>query len=149
MKASCALLVLFLSACASTPGPTVESAQFAPALAVDLAEMQSGYGGLRWRDLGTGNGGTARSGKLVSVYYNLWLADGTPVDSTQPPRGPVRFELGKGEVIQGWERGIIGMRAGGRRQLVVPPSLGYGNTKREGIPPRSVLVFVIDVVDVK
>ena len=140
---------LLSTACASAPAPAIEATTFAPALAVDLSDMRTSYGGLRWRDLGVGSGATALQGKTVKLYYNLWLADGTPVDSTQPPKGPIMFELGKHEVIEAWERGIPGMRVGGRRQFVVPPSLGYGSKGADRIPPNAVLVFVIDLVDAK
>ena len=143
-----ALAMGLLAACQSGGGAGAgggSSIPFAPQLEVDLAQMIS-TGGIYYRDLAVGEGGEARPGRAVAVYYTGWLPDGTPFDSTRPPDPPIRFTLGQGTVILGWERGMRGMRVGGRRQLVVPPSLGYGNREVGGVPPHSTLVFVIELV---
>jgi FKBP-type peptidyl-prolyl cis-trans isomerase len=83
------------------------------------------------------------------VHFIGRLQDGTVFDSSLAPgREILRFSLGRGEVIRGWDRGIPGMREGGRRLVVVPPSLGYGGQRRERIPPHSVLVFEIQLIRV-
>jgi FKBP-type peptidyl-prolyl cis-trans isomerase len=140
-----------VGACQSGGGAPADagtSTPFAPHLGVDLSQMTP-TGGVHYRDLAVGEGTEARSGRAVAVYYTGWLADGTPFDSTRPPQSPIRFTLGQGTVIRGWDRGMPGMRVGGRRQLVVPPSLGYGNQGVPGVPPRSTLVFDVHLVEVR
>jgi FKBP-type peptidyl-prolyl cis-trans isomerase len=141
--ASCAI------ACRSAGGAAaVDQVAFAPGLGVDLSAMTASSG-LHYRDIVVGPGAQARPGNVVSVYYTGWLTNGVPFDSTRPPEPPIRFTLGEGQVIRGWERGVTGMRVGGQRQLVVPPTLGYGNQRVNSVPPRSTLVFTIEVVEVR
>ncbi len=153
---------LVLSACASggsagsaggggpaAGGSPAETATYAPALAVDLAAMTRTGSGVYVRDLRPGSGRAAARGMRVAVRYTGWLPDGTPVDSTTAAEAPVAFRLGEREVIGGWEQGLLGMRVGGRRQLVVPPRLGYGSRRVGAVPPNSVLVFAIDLVDAR
>jgi FKBP-type peptidyl-prolyl cis-trans isomerase len=105
-------------------------------------------------DLIVGTGAEATNGRTLTVNYTLWLysesaADhkGTQVQTTIGG-SPFTFVLGAGRVIAGWEQGVPGMKVGGRRQLVIPPSLGYGPTPQQGIPPNSTLVFDIDLLSV-
>jgi FKBP-type peptidyl-prolyl cis-trans isomerase len=128
--------------------PSDDRGSFSPALGIDPASMVASDG-IRYRDIAVGAGTEARPGHIVSVYYTGWLADGTPFDSTRPPEPPIRFTVGDRQVIAGWERGVTGMRAGGSRQLVIPPSLGYGNRRVGPVPPRSTLVFTVELVDVR
>jgi FKBP-type peptidyl-prolyl cis-trans isomerase len=121
----------------------------------------SGNGGgvtsLQTTDVRVGTGAEAANGKMVTVHYTLWLysssaADhrGTKVQSSRDPGGqPFTFTLGVGQVITGWDQGVPGMRVGGQRTLVIPPSLGYGNRAQNGIPANSSLVFDIELLDVK
>ena len=121
----------------------------------------SGNGGgvtsLQMTDVKVGTGAEAANGKMVTVHYTLWLysssaADhrGTKVQSSRDPGGqPFTFTLGVGQVITGWDQGVPGMRVGGQRTLVIPPSLGYGNRAQNGIPANSSLVFDIELLDVK
>jgi FKBP-type peptidyl-prolyl cis-trans isomerase FkpA len=150
-----AALLLTLAACASgaaspggAPGP-VETTAFAPALAVDLAAMTRTPSGLFVRDLRVGDGRAAERGTQALVRYTGWLPDGTPVDSTRAAEPPVAFRLGAREVVRGWDEGVLGMRVGGRRQLVIPPRLGYGPRAVGAVPPNAVLVFTIDLVGVR
>lgn len=104
--------------------------------------------GLKLYDLAVGTGAVAQAGDTVEVHYAGWLADGTPFDASYE-RGPASFPLGQGRLIAGWEEGIAGMRVGGRRQLVIPPELGYGDRDMGGrIPPGSTLVFDVELRDV-
>ena len=136
-------------ACQSSGGAVAgDQTTFAPQLGVDLTTMTFA-GGLRYRDIVVGTGAQAKPGNIVSVYYTGWLPNGIVIDTTQRPAAPLQFTLGEGRVIQGWDRGITGMRVGGRRQLVIPPALGYGNRPRGQIPPRSTLVFTIELVAVR
>lgn len=105
-------------------------------------------------DLTVGTGDEAVSGRTVAVRYTLWLYDsskaetkGLQIESTAGG-DPFSFPLGAGQVIQGWERGVPGMRVGGRRRLVVPPDLAYGDSRSGVIPANATLVFDIELVSV-
>lgn len=100
-------------------------------------------------DLEEGSGPKAKPGDEVTVDY-VGVNYGTGKEfGTSWNREPLTFKLGDGLVIEGWEKGIAGMKAGGRRKLIIPPDLGYGNHPTETIPPESTLVFVVDLVSVK
>ena len=106
--------------------------------------------GLRYEDLVVGTGAEATPGSLVSVHYTGWLADGTKFDSSLDAGQPFEFQLGTGGVIQGWDEGVAGMKVGGKRKLVVPSELGYGAQGAGGvIPPNAVLIFEVELLDVK
>lgn len=105
--------------------------------------------GLVIRDLEVGKGREALTGDKVVVHYTGTLQDGSTFDSSIG-RGPFEFSLGKRMVIAGWERGVVGMRVGGKRQLVVPPELGYGTRGQPPkIPPKATLTFEIELLEVK
>jgi FKBP-type peptidyl-prolyl cis-trans isomerase FkpA len=148
----CLFLLLAVSGGCSAAASTAlapESISFAPALGVDMSAMQRTNDGLYYRDLVVGQGPSARRGTRVSVHFAGFLPDGTPVDAVAPPSAPVEFELGAGGVIRGWQSGVLGMRAGGQRQLVVPPALAYGERQVGKIPPNATLVFVIKLVSAR
>jgi FKBP-type peptidyl-prolyl cis-trans isomerase len=105
-------------------------------------------------DLRVGAGDEAVSGRTIGVRYTLWLYDsskpqnkGLQIESSAGG-DPFSFQLGASQVIQGWERGVPGMRVGGLRRLVVPPGLAYGDTRSGIIPPNATLVFDIELVNV-
>ncbi|MGW1130487.1 FKBP-type peptidyl-prolyl cis-trans isomerase [Streptomyces griseoluteus] len=102
------------------------------------------------RDLVVGDGAEAKSGMVVRVHYvGVTFASGKEFDASWDRGEPFKFALGGGRVIKGWDRGIKGMRVGGRREIIVPPRLAYGNQSPTPlIPPRSTLVFVVDLLDV-
>jgi FKBP-type peptidyl-prolyl cis-trans isomerase len=102
-------------------------------------------------DLRVGTGVEATNGRRVSVNYNLWLYAGTGADGKGSfiEGGPYAYTLGGGGVIQGWERGLPGMRVGGLRRLVIPPELAYGNQATSRIPASSTLIFEIELVNVQ
>nr|WP_245602471.1 FKBP-type peptidyl-prolyl cis-trans isomerase [Solirubrobacter soli] len=103
---------------------------------------------LQTKDLAVGSIRRARSGDTVTVQYSLvtW-SDGREVDSSWDRGEPFAFALGKGQVIEGFDRGIAGMKVGGRRELIVPPDLGYGDQGAgDAINPGETLVFVVDLV---
>ncbi|MGW0122311.1 FKBP-type peptidyl-prolyl cis-trans isomerase [Streptomyces sp. NPDC003327] len=101
------------------------------------------------RDLVVGDGPEARPGMVLKVHYvGVTFATGREFDSSWDRGEPFKFALGGGRVIKGWDRGVRGMRVGGRREIVVPPRLGYGRESPSAlIPPGSTLVFVVDLVD--
>lgn len=106
--------------------------------------------GLRYLDLHPGHGVEAAAGKTVDILYTGWLEDGTRFDASQDPTHPFTFRLGIDEVIKGWHEGIAGMKAGGRRRLVIPAELGYGKQGAGGVvPPSATLVFEIELLDVR
>jgi FKBP-type peptidyl-prolyl cis-trans isomerase FkpA len=105
-------------------------------------------------DLRIGNGTEATAGKLVTVNYTGWLFDSTKTDQkgiqfeTTAGATPFSFQLGQGLVIAGWEQGIPGMKVGGLRRLVIPPSLAYGSSRNGPIPPNTPLVFEVEMMEV-
>jgi FKBP-type peptidyl-prolyl cis-trans isomerase len=97
-----------------------------------------------------GTGTEAKVDDNITVKYTGTLADGTVFDSTEKQGGqPITFQLSKGKLIDGWVQGIPGMKVGGKRKLVIPPSLAYGDRSVGSIPPNSTLTFVIELVEVK
>ena len=97
----------------------------------------------------SGNGAAPKRGSSVTVHYTGWLPDGTKFDSSVDRDEPFTFVLGAGQVIQGWDQGVAGMKVGGRRQITIPPELGYGSRGAGGvIGPNETLVFVVDLFDV-
>ena len=101
-------------------------------------------------DITVGNGDEAVTGKTVDVHYTGWLTNGTKFDSSLDRGRPFSFPLGGGRVIQGWDQGVAGMRVGGKRKLVIPPELGYGERGAGGvIPPGATLVFEVELLAVK
>lgn len=106
-------------------------------------------------ELHIGSGAEAAVGTVVTVNYTGWLYDRTKIDNkgiqfdSSTNVGPFAFALGQGQVIQGWDRGVPGMKIGGIRRLVIPPSLAYGAARFGPIPPDATLVFDIELVDVQ
>ncbi|OSP42732.1 MULTISPECIES: FKBP-type peptidyl-prolyl cis-trans isomerase [unclassified Streptomyces] len=101
------------------------------------------------RDLVVGDGAEVKPGTVVRVHYvGVTFETGKEFDSSWDRDQPFKFALGSGRVIKGWDRGLRGMKVGGRREIVVPPRLGYGNQSPSPlIPAGSTLVFVVDLLD--
>ncbi len=107
-------------------------------------------GELMIEDIIVGEGTEAVKHSIVTVNYTGWLEDGTKFDSSlNPGREPFRFTVGAGQVIQGWDQGVPGMKIGGKRKLTIPPSMGYGNRDMGVIPSNSVLIFEVDLLGVE
>jgi peptidylprolyl isomerase len=105
--------------------------------------------GLQYWDIVVGTGATAVPGKPVSVHYTGWLASGEKFDSSLDRGQPFVFPLGEGQVIKGWDEGVAGMKVGGKRQLKIPPALGYGAAGAPGaIPPNATLIFDVQLLEV-
>lgn len=108
-------------------------------------------GALIAEDIVTGKGPEAKDGDRVSMQYvGVLYSDGTQFDASWDSGQPFEFTLGQGEVIPGWDQGIVGMKVGGRRELVIPPDLAYGPAGQPPtIPPDATLVFIVDLLDIK
>ena len=101
-------------------------------------------------DIIVGQGAEAVKYSIITVNYTGWLEDGTKFDSSlNPGREPLRFTLGAGQMIQGFDQGILGMKVGGKRKLTIPPNLGYGSQDKGIIPPNSTLIFELDLLIVE
>jgi peptidylprolyl isomerase len=105
--------------------------------------------GLQYWDVVVGTGATAIAGKMVQVHYSGFLTTGAKFDSSRDRGEPFTFQLGTGQVIKGWDEGVAGMKAGGQRQLRIPPQLGYGAAGAGGaIPPNATLIFDVELLGV-
>ncbi len=105
--------------------------------------------GLTYIDLAVGNGPSPTAGKPVKVHYTGWLENGTKFDSSVDRGQPFVFTIGAGEVIPGWDEGIMTMKAGGKRKLIIPARLGYGAAGAGGvIPPNATLIFEVELLEV-
>ena len=105
--------------------------------------------GLKYVDQKVGTGAEAKSGDVVSVHYTGWLENGTKFDSSRDRNEPFRLKLGAGQVIQGWDQGVAGMKVGGKRTLIIPSELGYGARGAGGvIPPNATLIFDVELLGV-
>jgi FKBP-type peptidyl-prolyl cis-trans isomerase FkpA len=133
----CALVVA--AACGSSSSPTSPT--------VDVPYSQT--------DLRTGSGTEATSGKRVTVNYTLWLYDSTKAEQkgmmlqTTVGSSPFAFTLGNSEVIKGWDTGVVGMKVGGLRRLVIPPSLAYGASGNGPIPGNATIIFEVELLGVQ
>jgi peptidylprolyl isomerase len=106
--------------------------------------------GLTIVEVQPGNGATAKSGDHVFVNYRGRLqATGAQFDSSYDRGQPIDFVLGAGNVIPGWDEGLVGLKVGGKRQLIIPPALGYGAAGAGPIPPNSTLVFDVELMDIR
>jgi FKBP-type peptidyl-prolyl cis-trans isomerase len=145
------IAVIAIVACGSdsSTAPNIETAAFAPALNIDLSTMTKTASGLYYKDSIIGTGTTASSRDSVRVHYIGWLANGQQFDNSFQRGQPIAFSLGRGRVIAGWDEGLVNMKAGGWRKLVIPPSLGYGDEAQGSvIPANSILVFNVQLVSV-
>ena len=142
LTTTAALLLPLAAACNSSSEPSVavplESTTFAPSLGVNLASSTKTPSGLYFRDIRIGTGTTIAAGQRLNVKYTGALANGTVFDA-----GTYPFTI-PGQVIAGWDEGLLGMKVGGSRQLIIPPSLGYGAVGQGAIPPHAVLVFTVE-----
>jgi len=106
-------------------------------------------------DLRVGTGAAAANGNILTVHYTGWLYDGGRADDkglqfeTNVGGTPFQFVLGAGQVIAGWDQGLVGIQAGGIRRLVIPPELAYGSIRRGAIPPNTTLIFEVEVTAIE
>lgn len=140
-----------LGACAGKeqPAVSIESTTFAPSLGVALSSSTKTPSGLYYRDIQVGTGAALASGQTVGMRYVGSFANGTVFDSNPAPKPAFAFQLGGGQVIKGWDEGLLGMKVGGKRQLVIPASLAYGANDYGPIPGNSVLVFMVEALSAR
>lgn len=120
---------------------------FVPRAGINVANMiQSG---VERRDITAGTGAEAAVGDKVTVHYVGTLPDGKVFDSSRDRGAPFTFSLGRGEVIRGWDEGVLGMRVGGTRRLTIAPDYGYGERAIGPIPANSVLIFEVELLGVE
>jgi len=162
-------LVLVLGACAAqdqTPDTAATTETTAAATATTAAEaapaaptgaqmdtfampanLETTSSGLQYSIDRPGTGVQPTAGQTVTVHYSGWLTDGTPFDSSRNRGTPFEFPIGQGRVIQGWDEGVMAMKVGEVRTLVIPASLGYGARGAGGvIPPNATLVFKVELL---
>ena len=131
--------VLLVASAACGPAPT----------------QPSHFSAFQQTDLRLGTGTEAAAGNTLSVDYTLWLYNATAPDNKGPlldsslGTEPFSFVLGRGDTIRGWDQGLVGMRAGGLRRLVIPPSLAYGRSRSGLVPPNATLVFEVELLTVE
>jgi FKBP-type peptidyl-prolyl cis-trans isomerase FkpA len=140
------------TASAPAPAPAAEPAAIAatPSTGTDVMPMQK-------TDLQPGTGAEIKSGQNALVHYTGWLYDaaapenkGKKFDSSVDRNEPFEFPVGAGMVIKGWDEGVVGMKVGGKRRLVIPPEMGYGARGAGGvIPPGATLVFDVELVEIR
>ncbi len=142
----CVVALACVISCAPPPEVPIESTTFAAELGVSLTESTKFPSGLYVRNLTLGDGNEVLPGRAVTVRYSGFLANGTKFDSNESDG--FRFTPGAGQVIAGWEQGVPGMKVGGKRQLIIPPGLGYGANGQGPIPGNAVLVFNVTAMSV-
>lgn len=115
-----------------------------------MGELIKTVSGLQYEDVEIGTGAEAKDGMQISAHYTGTLTDGSVFDSSRTRNQPFGFKLGAGQVIKGWDEGIVGMKIGGKRRLIVPGELAYGARGYPPvIPPNATLNFDIELVDAK
>jgi peptidylprolyl isomerase len=124
---------------------TKQPAAEAPGQASEGKEMTE----LKYEDLVTGTGASPQPGQNVTVHYTGTLENGTKFDSSLDRGQPFTFKIGIGQVIKGWDQGVMTMKVGGKRKLIIPPQLGYGSRAVGPIPPNSTLIFEVELIEVK
>jgi FKBP-type peptidyl-prolyl cis-trans isomerase len=143
LRFSVALLSVLLSACGGDGKGGSGDSDFT----LDSAAFSKTPSGLQYQDVVTGTGPEARPGQVAVVHYTGWLTDGTKFDSSRDRGEPFSFPIGEGQVIAGWDQGVAGMKVGGRRKLLIPPDLGYGELGSPPvIPPAATLVFDVELL---
>lgn len=138
------VLALSVALAAGCGGNSATAPDFDASLGVDLAAMTKSGSGLYWQDLTVGAGAAAKTGDQATVSYSGWLSSGQRFDA-----GSFTFTVGVGQVIAGFDEGVMGMKVGGKRKLVIPPELGYGNRAVGSIPANSTLVFDVELLGLK
>jgi peptidylprolyl isomerase len=141
-----AAVLMNLSAVAGAAGPP-QTAVVGPPPLPAMVQWHSTDSGVKYAEIVVGKGASPHDGQTAVVHFTGWLDDGTRFDSSRDRKQPFGFRLGSGQVIIGWDEGVRGMRVGGQRRLIVPPSAGYGHTGINGlVPPDARLTFDIELL---
>ncbi len=120
------------------------------ALGIKVSELQATESGLEYTEEKVGEGDSPMEGEMVTVHYTGKLLDGKVFDSSLKRNEPFSFVIGVGQVIKGWDEGVIAMKPGGKRTLVIPPDLAYGSRGAGGvIPPNATLVFEVELLGIR
>lgn len=104
---------------------------------------------LKIEDIKEGTGSAVKSGDTISIHYKGTLTDGSTFDSSYDRGVPFETQIGVGMVIEGWDKGVVGMKVGGKRKLTIPPAMGYGDQSAGKIPPNSTLIFEVELLEIK
>ncbi len=143
-----ALLLVAMAIPACAQKETAPQAK-TPAAAAKEATVKTASG-LEYVELVPGNGPSPVAGKGVKVHYTGWLTDGKKFDSSVDRGQPFVFAIGAGQVIPGWDEGVLTMKVGGKRKLIIPGNLGYGAVGAgPDIPPNATLIFEVELLDVE
>jgi peptidylprolyl isomerase len=135
---------------AMTSGKPMSAPQSKTPIKKKMSEPITTPSGLKYVETTVGTGAVPQQGQTVEVHYTGTLENGKKFDSSRDRNQTFKFQIGTGQVIKGWDEGLSTMKVGGRRQLIIPPDLGYGARGAGGvIPPNAVLLFDVELVGVK
>lgn len=116
---------------------------------VDTTLFKTTASGLKYAIISQGEGPAVEAGKVITVSYSGYLADGTLFDSSVERDEPIKFVVGQGQVIPGWDEGMLLLKKGDKARFIIPPKLGYGEMQLEKIPANSTLTFDIEIIDIQ
>jgi len=134
----------------TTETPAQQTAPAESGIPMVAGDTVTTASGLKYIEIAAGSGPTPEPGNLIGAHYTGWLLDGKKFDSSRDRGQPLQFPIGKGRVIKGWDEGLLSMSVGGRRLLIIPPELGYGDRGTPGgpIPPKATLIFDVELVSI-
>lgn len=132
-----------------TPTPSPSKTTTSSTGAITLTNPTTTASGLKYEDVVVGTGASPKNGQRVTVHYTGTFTDGKKFDSSRDRGQPFTFVIGNGNVIKGWDEGVLTMKVGGKRNLEIPPALGYGSRDYGSIPGNSTLLFEVELISVQ